>query len=724
VPAIPHVIRRGAVYYWRRRLPAALAQTRKSATLILGLRTSDSRRARFLASQVTALVDLHFLPAVMNQRLNQKQIQTIFRDVFTRHLDKLEAVAARERMDPAFDAEDSRRSDRVTGWAYRLLETRGGGASVDFRAREAMLADGMDEADVAEVGAMLAIMQRQNLTAERPERLKAAIEMAGGEPNPLNFALAQEAIHRAMAEANFATAQRYDGARVESAPLVADILTRRAVEYSRGGGASDAAGNDAGLDSGREIQGTPSPPMQFSQPPQATGATSVDDRATSDRKHEVNAAPAGAAADRSAQVHSAPPADTKPMSLALHPIVVFGEKLIAQNEANGSWDTKTQNQARQIYRLFGKLLLELSLIEPAALEQSHFAQLVDLLAEVATSYGKSSKDDVRTTAELRAIGAGKPPAQRGIKAETLNRHLTFLGQLLVFIKGRGVKLDRDIDLSLLRGKTRNTRGRTKRALFSGAELAAIFRLACFVGCLGWKDEEAFTAGPQIFHRGLYFAIILLYYTGARREEICGLMVDDVACPELDLNGETRRLHSIFIRVNDERRVKNEQSIRLVALLPEVVRLGFLDYVDEIRALGYKLVFPDLKSPTSQSPMGDRLYDEFKRGLDRAVPDASTRKKVLHSFRKTFGDSLKQAGVVAEIRGDILGHGGETVTEEIYCDPIALAAMLEHMSKLPIVTAHLEPRPISLIPWVQQKLKPPFSRKSRAKQSSPAPVHKS
>ena len=94
------------------------------------------------------------------------------------------------------------------------------------------------------------------------------------------------------------------------------------------------------------------------------------------------------------------------MSLALHPIVVFGEKLIAQNEANGSWDTKTQNQARQIYRLFGKLLLEQSLIEPAALEQSHFAQLVDLLAEVATSYGKSSKDDVRTTAELRAIGAG------------------------------------------------------------------------------------------------------------------------------------------------------------------------------------------------------------------------------------------------------------------------------------------------------------------------------
>ena len=47
-------------------------------------------------------------------------------------------------------------------------------------------------------------------------------------------------------------------------------------------------------------------------------------------------------------------------------------------------------------------------------------------------------------------------------------------------------------------------------------------------------------------------------------------------------------------------------MRLVTFVPEVVRLGFFDYVGEIRALRYKLLFPDLKSPTSSSPMGDRL----------------------------------------------------------------------------------------------------------------------
>ena len=709
MPAIPHVIRRGANYYWRRRLPAPLAESRGSATLILGLRTSNSRRARFLAGQITALVDLHFFPAVMNHRLTPQQIQSIFRDVFTRHLDKLAGVAARDRMDPAFDAEDSQRSDRVMGWAYRLLETRGGAASVDPRGRAAMLADGMDEADVAEVAAMLAMMRRQNFSAERPERLTAAIENVGGEPNPLNLALAQEAIHRAMAEANFATARRYDGARVETAPLIADILTRRAIELSAGA-ASDKTVADTSLRIGSESPGSLSRSTPFAPPAPETGAPH-DAPAPPDRPHDALLA---TSATQSSQVLPTQRIPAKSVTLEMHPVVVFGEKLIKQNADNLSWDTKAQRQARQIFRLFGKLLLEQSLVEPAALQQNHFAQLVDLLSAVATSYGKSAKDEGRTTAELRAIGAGKPPAQRGIKPETLNRHLTFLGQLIVFMKGQGVKLDRDIDLSLLRGKTRHTRGRTKRALFSGEELAAIFHLACFVGCAGWKDHEAFTPGDHLFHRALYFAIILLYYTGARREEICGLMVDDVQCPEFEIDGKMRPAPCILIDRNAQRRVKNVQSARLIALVPEVIRLGFLEYVEAIRELGYTLVFPDLKSPTSSSPMGDRLYDEFKRGLDKAVPDASARKKVVHSLRKTVGDSLKQAGVAAEIRGDILGHGGETVTEEIYCDPIALATMLKHLSKLPIVTAHLEPQPINLIPWVREKLRPPFSRKSRLK----------
>jgi hypothetical protein len=76
--------------------------------------------------------------------------------------------------------------------------------------------------------------------------------------------------------------------------------------------------------------------------------------------------------------------------------------------------------------------------------------------------------------------------------------------------------------------------------------------------------------------------------------------------------------------------------------------------------------------------------------------------VLRSFRRTFGNSLKQAGVHSEDRGDLLGHGGETVTEENYADPIALSIMLKEVMKLPNVTEHLPSRPINLLPWVKAK----------------------
>jgi hypothetical protein len=60
----------------------------------------------------------------------------------------------------------------------------------------------------------------------------------------------------------------------------------------------------------------------------------------------------------------------------------------------------------------------------------------------------------------------------------------------------------------------------------------------------------------------------------------------------------------------------------------------------------------------------------------------------------------------------MGHSGATPTEEIYCDAIALADMLPSIMKIPIVTAHLQPHPIRLLPWVQDKMPPPFSRKRR------------
>lgn len=666
MPAIAHAYRRGATYSWRRRIPRWLCRFCKVDALIVSLGTRDPRRARFLAGQLTAHSDDLFERAMAEADpdiiMTRRQLDGVFRESLLAHLDKLDRVAAAERADPNFDPDDSRRCDHRMGWVFRLLAGRGGSAVVDEATAAKMIDQGMSREDIAEVGTTLAAMIAQGAHQMTRSRLEALLDNQDAPPTAVNLSLAQEVMLRAMATAAFATERRYDGARVEDeakldAIVLGEVDAMAVVTASRAPTTSRPYGAQLGIEATERAPGKPASSRQ----------------------------PSAAITD-----------------LDQHPIIVFGEQMIAARARDDNWDFKTQVQARQIFVLFAKLLFENGLTEVANLRQGHLADLVGLLRAVSPSYGKSPKDRGRTTAELRAVGAKLAPEKRGIAGATLNRHLTFLGQLMTYLKAQGLPVDPGISVVLLRAKTKN-RARNKRAALTTEDVGAIFRLACFTGCKSWR--QPFEPGPDTFHRALYFAIILLYYTGARREEVCGLNVEDVC--------EVDGLAYIDIRRNQTRRVKNDQSVRYIALHPEILRLGFIDYVRAIKNLGYQLVFPDLRSPNSRAPLGDRLYDEFIDGLKIAIPDAAARKKVIHSFRHALGNNLKQARVHTEIRADILGHGGKGETDERYCDPIALKSMLADLVKLPAVTTHLEPRPIRLLGWVSERKPAPFARRARS-----------
>lgn len=85
----------------------------------------------------------------------------------------------------------------------------------------------------------------------------------------------------------------------------------------------------------------------------------------------------------------------------------------------------------------------------------------------------------------------------------------------------------------------------------------------------------------------------------------------------------------------------------------------------------------------------------------------------HQVRHFFGDELKQNEVMKEFRADLLGHGGDSGTTERYCSPISIAKQMEHLLKLPVVTAHLEPKPIRLVPWVEARQVAPWSKAAKA-----------
>jgi integrase len=582
--------------------------------------------------------------------------------VVERQLTKLERVAAAAKSAFGFDVDQARSDDKRALWTYALLDAQGAAAAVRPEDRIRMAADGLSEADIEAVQRHLIMLRKNDLVPTKDHVLRQMIEGVEAAPTAMNVGVAQGIYFRGMKLALAQIDRRFGGLRVVDGVVVVRFLLSR----------SD-------------------PRLQVSP-------VAVD---REDRRRDPPA------------VESA----LKPEAAPIADFSKFAEAIIKLNANSGRWDQKTQRQARSISNLFVKFMLQDQDIHDLnLLRQAHVGKFADfLLFEIYQNYGKSPKDERRTIAQLREEARSrdkdtKPGAKSkcGIAGTTVNRHLTFLGQIFDYAIARGLENLDKIDLSKLRAKSdKNKRDRDERIKLPIDRAEAIFRTPPFNNCASWDalGEPGVEGVQQVFHCALYFVPILIYYTGCRREELCGLMVDDVIAD----NGETSYLH---IAKNERRRIKNAQSQRNVPLHPEVIRLNFLAYVKAIKALGYKLLFPNLFSPSSSSPLGDRFYKQLKPILEAAgVTEAGLGS---HAVRHLFGAQLKKKLVADEGRADLLGHGGDSETSERYCEPHEIATLLKFVLELPMITADLRPREIKLIPWVAKKQVAPFSQPSRAK----------
>ena len=169
---------------------------------------------------------------------------------------------------------------------------------------------------------------------------------------------------------------------------------------------------------------------------------------------------------------------------------------------------------------------------------------------------------------------------------------------------------------------------------------------------------------------------------------------------------------IFIRPNEHRTLKTPQSRRRIPLVGEVVRLGFLRYRSEIKSLGYRLLFPELRATSDRTPLGDVFYGDWIKVQEEAVRMPPKSARFFIRLEKPAARHLKHMGVVSELRADILGHGGENITEERYASTAKLHQMLEALQKLPIVTADIESREICIRRDILQKRSRPSARPRR------------
>jgi len=313
--------------------------------------------------------------------------------------------------------------------------------------------------------------------------------------------------------------------------------------------------------------------------------------------------------------------------------------------------------------------------------------------------------------ELRAEGErlrekagteGKEAAV-GLKAGTIRKHLGNLNHFLKHVRGHGFEVDDWTFEGLRPKKPKPGSIRKQQHKPTPDEIKPIFSSPIYTGSLN-HDRGRKKPGPHVFHDAAYFLPIMFSYLGARRREFAGLALDDIAEDDGGL--------VLILRTNKFRRLKTEQSERLLPLPQELVRLGFLDYCAALQNLGYEAVFPDLFSDKTANDPGDRFYDVFVPMMKQSLGEKMWA-RAFHALRHGMADTLLQAGVPPVVIDDISGRlsqGGETSLR--YTNPAGLPLMRDALSKYPIITAGIEPKPIKLLPWIEKRLPPPWAREAK------------
>ncbi|MCE4313375.1 site-specific integrase [Xanthomonas hortorum pv. vitians] len=169
-----------------------------------------------------------------------------------------------------------------------------------------------------------------------------------------------------------------------------------------------------------------------------------------------------------------------------------------------------------------------------------------------------------------------------------------------------------------------------------------------------------------------WAALIGLYTGARASEVGQLLVADVF----------KEGKIPCIRISDEgehQKVKTEVSLRTVPLHPDLLALGFMEWVDTCKAAGHKRLFPQARAD-AMNGQGNWITKAFSRHLAEIGKEWPKAKRGFHSLRKSVIQELQGAGCPSELRAQIVGHELDDEHHATYSRDFTVAEKLNGLSK--------------------------------------------
>ena len=221
---------------------------------------------------------------------------------------------------------------------------------------------------------------------------------------------------------------------------------------------------------------------------------------------------------------------------------------------------------------------------------------------------------------------------------TVNTYRAFLNILFVFLR-TGNHFPKDLPVPTVgtvifsKGERKKTQAAESWQAFNPLELSLIF-----------KPEHI----KNIKQPHEFWLPFLGLYTGARIDELCQIF-------PYDIRQTNEGLWFLHIHKNDGNTVKNENSIRRVPIHPDLISLGLIEYIEDVKAIAPSgRLFPYLNY-CKKNGYASVPSKAFARYLDRKEINITSSKKVFHSFRSTLVQLLEDNHVHAKHIQSLIGH---------------------------------------------------------------------
>jgi hypothetical protein len=316
----------------------------------------------------------------------------------------------------------------------------------------------------------------------------------------------------------------------------------------------------------------------------------------------------------------------------------------------------------------------------------------------------------------------RPPADKRRSDRTINSYLTKLSAASDLLKKShwlpAIGFGKIMNFTDDRKKIEDDPANPSRVPWTAEHLRVMYSLPLWQGGGGTIRRLRTAATPFIYQDAAYWVPLIGTYLGLAREEACGLELADFnfecAVPYLLVQANMTRSKDGETKAG----LKRLSRYRVMPIHPELLRLGFREYVEAIGAEGYQMIFPELYVPEAKagkkdakSPAtgGKRFYAiswVFTMDGTHAImplPETPDGKKADFHSQRTYNNSVLASPEVSEtLLADHMGHARRGTGPRSYNRRALTIGQEQHLrerlevmvKQMPVVTDHV-PRAASV-----------------------------